>query len=379
MAQIMVVGGGFGGIVAAQSLRQAVGPTHDITLMAPTDRFDFRAAFPLVALGQVQPEAIQLSLAALCQKAGFRFVEARLERIDPERRMIHSAETSGSYDYLVLALGARFAYEKIPGLRDHGYSLETLDMALDLRRAIDAFRGGTFVAGVAPNSPCEGPALEMVFQFERALRRRGLRDRTTVHYITAKPVPFAAGGPVVQAFVADQLKNAEIHLHVNRHITEIGASHVTFAEGSPMESQLTFLIPAYAGPMALMGSGLNADGGFMAVDDHLRSPEYPNIYATGDMVQLAGPKMAHNAMRGAKVIAQNVAQALRTEPVSNPFAPEVLCIMEMGDQEAAYIEADTIFGGERSQVPLQGPVAAFMKEAFRDYFLQHQGDIEYIL
>lgn len=86
--------------MAAQSLRQAVGPTHDITLMAPSDRFDFRAAFPSVTLGQVQPEAIRLSLAALCQNAGIRFGEARLERIDPERRMIHSAETSWSYDYL---------------------------------------------------------------------------------------------------------------------------------------------------------------------------------------------------------------------------------------------------------------------------------------
>lgn len=235
------------------------------------------------------------------------------------------------------------------------------------------------MAGVAPDSPCEGPALEMVFQFEHSLHRRGLRDQSTIHYVTAKSVPFLAGGPVVQTFVADQLRDAGIYLHVNRHITEVAASHVGFAEGSPIPSQLTVLMPAYQGPSALVGSGLSADGGFMVVDDHLRSPRYPNIYATGDMVQMAGPKMAHNAMRGAKIIAENVAQALRTESVSHSFVPEVLCIMDMGDREAAYIEADTIFGGNRSQVPLQGPVAAFMKEAFRDYFLQREGNIEYIL
>lgn len=379
MAQIIVVGGGFGGIVAAQSLRNAVGPAHDITLMAPTERFDLRAAFPAVALGRLKPESIGLSLPALCQKAGIQFIPAQVEYIDPVERTIRSSETSWAYDYLVLAMGAHFAYEKISGFGAHGYSLETLDMALHLRQAIEAFRGGAFVAGVAPDSPCEGPALEMVFQFERSLRRRGLRDQSTIHYVTAKSVPFLAGGPVVQTFVADQLRDAGIYLHVNRHITEVAASHVGFAEGSPIPSQLTVLMPAYQGPSALVGSGLSADGGFMVVDDHLRSPRYPNIYATGDMVQMAGPKMAHNAMRGAKIIAENVAQALRTESVSHSFVPQVLCIMDMGDREAAYIEADTIFGGNRSQVPLQGPVAAFMKEAFRDYFLQREGNIEYIL
>jgi sulfide:quinone oxidoreductase len=278
-----------------------------------------------------------------------------------------------------MAMGAHFAYEKIPGFNDYGHSMQTIDMALKLREAISSFEGGNFVTGVAPNSPCEGPALEVLFQLDHYLREKGIRDQTEFHYFTAKAVAFAPGGPVVQDFVKELFKKHNIHLHVNVELSEIAENEVRFKDGLALESQLSFIMPAYEGPKALQGSGLEGEGGFVPVDEQLRSVHYSNVFATGDMIQMLGPKMGHNAMAGAKVIARNIAQELKINNANAIYRPEVLCVMEMGGDNAAYIEADTIWGGTRSKVPVTGPVAAFMKKAFKEYFVREQGNIDYIL
>ena len=94
---------------------------------------------------------------------------------------------------------------------------------------------------------------------------------------------------------------------------------------------------------------------------------------------MVGPKMGHIAMAGAKVIARNIAHELKVGNANALYTPEVLCVMEMGGDNAAYIEADKIWGGTRSKVPVTGPVAAFMKKSFKEYFVREQGNIDYIL
>jgi sulfide:quinone oxidoreductase len=160
MAKIIVAGGGFGGIVAAHSLRNELGDKHDITLISKLDKFYMRAAFPGVSFGNTNPEDIVLFLPELLSNRNIDFFAGDIERIDPKEQKIHTPEQIMDYDYLVLAMGAHFAYEKIPGFYDYGHSLQTIDMALQLRNAISSFNGGVFVSGVAANSPCEGPALE---------------------------------------------------------------------------------------------------------------------------------------------------------------------------------------------------------------------------
>jgi sulfide:quinone oxidoreductase len=179
--------------------------------------------------------------------------------------------------------------------------------------------------------------------------------------------------------VKDQLWKHGIHLHVNEELCEITENQLRFKGGKVLDSQLSFIMPAYEGPKALQGSGLGGEGGFMPVDSQLRSVHYPNVFATGDMIQMVGPKMGHNAMTGAKVIAKNIAHDLKVGSTGASYEPEVLCVMEMGGQNAAYIEADTIWGGTRSKVPVTGPVAAFMKKSFKEYFVREQGNIDYIL
>ncbi|MDF0727726.1 FAD-dependent oxidoreductase [Cytobacillus sp. S13-E01] len=379
MAKIIIAGGGFGGIVAAQSLRNELGNEHDILLISNLDKFYMRAAFPGVALGHINPEEIVLSLPELLHKRNIDFLAGEIEKVDPKEQKVYSSDQTIDYDYLVMAMGAHFAYEKIPGFKDYGHSLQTIDMALKLRKAISSFKGGTFVAGVAQNSPCEGPALEVLFQLDHYLREKGKRDQTEFHYFTAKPVAFAPGGPVVQDFVKEQFEKHNIHLHVNVELSEIAENEVRFKDGHALESQLSFIMPAYEGPKGLQGSGLVGEGGFVPVNEQLRSVHYPNVFATGDMIQMVGPKMGHNAMAGAKVIARNIAHELRVSNANALYTPEVLCVMEMGGDNAAYIEADTIWGGTRSKVPVTGPVAAFMKKSFKEYFVREQGNIDYIL
>lgn len=123
MAKIVIVGGGFGGIVAAHSLRQELGNEHEIKLISSQDKFYMRAAFPGVSFGHVEPEDIALSLPELLAAKEIDFLAGDIERVDPKEQKVYSAGQTIDYDFLVMAMGAHFAYEKIPGFKEYGHSL----------------------------------------------------------------------------------------------------------------------------------------------------------------------------------------------------------------------------------------------------------------
>src|ERR1051326_4362250 len=134
MARVLILGGGFGGVVAAEALSQQLGDEHHITLVSRSSRFLFYPALVRLAFGMCEPDDVSFDLRKTMLSRRVNFIEAEVERIDHEelKAIITHCEMDGSihYDYLIFALGRRLATEKVSGFFEHAHHLLDVEGAL---------------------------------------------------------------------------------------------------------------------------------------------------------------------------------------------------------------------------------------------------------
>lgn len=141
---ILILGGGIGGVVAANRLRKRLDRRHRIVLVDREPSFKLAASFLWVMTGDRKAEEISRPLARL-ERKGIDVVRGEVERIDPARREAVVDGRTLSGDHLVVALGAEFALDAVPGLLTAGHTFCTLDGAARLRDEVETLRTGSVV------------------------------------------------------------------------------------------------------------------------------------------------------------------------------------------------------------------------------------------
>ena len=171
MANILILGGGFGGLIAAEKLASAFGSEHQITLVSKSRKFIFYPALVQVAFGKFKPEDISFDLRRKLTDLRVRFVQGEVIRINSESRSVSVGKEDYtveiSYDYLVIAFGRSLATEKIPGFFEHAHHLLDVNAALKFGQAVKDFRGGRIVVGMCPGALLPVPACETAFALAR--------------------------------------------------------------------------------------------------------------------------------------------------------------------------------------------------------------------
>ncbi|MGZ8847798.1 MAG: FAD-dependent oxidoreductase, partial [Pyrinomonadaceae bacterium] len=151
MARVLILGGGFGGVVAAETLAQQLGDEHQITLVSRDSRFVFYPALVRLAFGKCEPDDVSFDLRRSMLNHRVNFIEAEVARIDPSehKAILAHGEVEGTvpYDYLVYALGRRLATERVTGFFEHGHHLLDVDGALRFGEAVRGLSEGRAVIG----------------------------------------------------------------------------------------------------------------------------------------------------------------------------------------------------------------------------------------
>jgi sulfide:quinone oxidoreductase len=385
----LVLGGGFGGIVTAHTLRNILGGEHDITLVNENSDFYLRAAFPRMAFqGEITPESIRLPLDRVLPGRGINFKKARVTAIYPESNAVETSEGGLRYDYLVIALGTHYATESIPGLREYSYSLWTVDEAQRLGAKLRNFTGGSFVTGAAVGSPCEEPTWESIMQMEYFVRSRGIRDKVELHHFTDKEQALQPVGPAGHRWGAETFPKLGIHVHTKAEVAQVTHDRVIFRDGREVQADIALVMAPYKGHSVIVEAGLGDEVSFISVDKTMRTRSYRNIFAIGDSVSIPKtPKMAHNAMRAGRVAATNVASEIMGTPGNWEFHNEIMCIIENGGNRGTYVRSNMPWGGNVSivmgahsdVVGLTAEEAIFIKKSFGEHFLATGGNINYIM
>ena len=196
--QIVVLGGGSGGVVAATKLARELGPRHDVLLVDRRPDHVFMPAFLFMMVGQREPEQITRRLRRL-EKRGVKVIQDEIAGIDPARQEVALSGGKIHYDYLIVSLGLETAPDTIPGYAEGAHHAWEMDAAMRTRRALESFDGGRVVVGV-PLGPyrCPPAPYEAQWLLDSYFKQRGIRDRVTIEYFTRDPEPAGdAHDPVV--------------------------------------------------------------------------------------------------------------------------------------------------------------------------------------
>ena len=132
MAKVLILGGGFGGVVAAERLAGLLSDEHQITLVSRSRNFVFYPALVRLAFRKCQKADVLFDLRHSMLSRRINFIEAEVAHVDPSERKVTIAhgEVQGTlpYDYLFFALGRRLATEKITGFYEHAHHLLNVDI-----------------------------------------------------------------------------------------------------------------------------------------------------------------------------------------------------------------------------------------------------------
>jgi sulfide:quinone oxidoreductase len=384
---VVVLGGGFAGLRALYRLHD-LGERAELVLVDARTTSLARPALPEVALAGKPVDHARFPLADAAARHGARFVNQAVERIEPERsRVVLEGGDELLFDALLVALGAHKDYDAVPGFRQSGYSVCDDTEAPRLADALERFEGGPVVIGSAKSiwgrrvevprlaAPCEGPVAEIMFMVDHELRRRGLRERSSIRVFSPGTVFFEDVGPKVHADVEPLVARQGIEVTTRKVLDHLSPGEVHFADGSTWDSALSIVLPPYGGsPVVRASPGLGDEQGFVPTDTTMRHLDFEHVYAAGDGASLSMPKLGHIAVMEADVAAAAIRRELTGTGDIPAHRPEVFCIANRGRHDATLIYSDTLYGGT-TDLTVDGVAAHLMKWSFDSYYFHTKGHL----
>ena len=344
MTHVLVIGGGFGGLVAAERLARRLADEHQVTLVSRGGRFLFYPALVRLAFGKCEPDDISFDLREALAERGVRFVQAELARVEPSERYVISAhgdvEGRIPYDYLVFALGRRLATEQVPGFFEHARHLLTVESALRFGEAVREFREGHAVLGYCPGSRLAVPVYESALALARRMEEEGRRGQTRITVITPEPPGEPMEGEEIRGPLRDALDAHQVALWPDFPVERVTADRVHTGNGPGLRYDLLMLIPPFRGPGALTRTGLTDEEGYVRVDGSMRVEGVERMYAVGDCVSLPGPKMGHMAVSQAEVAAANLADEIEGREPSAVYDHEIRLVIDEGGHSSIYFRKE---------------------------------------
>jgi sulfide:quinone oxidoreductase len=406
MSTIVVLGGGIGGLSAAFELKDALGNDHEIVLVSDQPHFEFTPSNPWVAVKWRKPEAIRLDLDELLSRHGIRFVGKAAVKVQPESHNILLQDDEVlPYNTLVIASGPRLAFDEIPGLGPHGgytHSVCKTDHASMIADGFEKFceNPGPVVIGAAQGASCYGPAYEYTFIIETELRKRKIRDRVPMVFVTPEPYIGHLGLDGVgdtKSMLESEMRERHIKWYTNSRIDEVEKGKIRITEvnddGSDKAShQIEFahsmILPAFTGIEAVMGvEGLSNPRGFIIVDEHQRNPTYPDIYAVGVCVAIPPvgasplpvgvPKTGYMIESMVTATVQNIHEVLAGQDPTHTATWNAFCLADFGDRGVAFMALPQI-PPRNTNWSGSGKWVHWAKIGFEKYYLRkiRQGRVE---
>lgn len=343
MAKILILGGGFGGVIAAEHLAKRLSDEHQITLISRSKNFVFYPALVRLAFGKCDPKDVSFDLRDAMLRRRVNFVEAEVAHFDPLQKEITIAhgEVHGRvpYDYLIFALGRRLAIERISGFFEHAHHLLNVDKAIKFGKAISDFHEGHAVIGLCEGARLPVPVYETAFALARRLEERGERERVKITVVTPAG-PDSELGEQAGAALTKALAAHQIELLPDFPIETITRNRVFTKHGDKLDFNLLMLLPPFRGSSAANYTGSTDCLNYLLVDRAMRVVGHKGLYAVGDCVNFDGPKMGHMAVRQGEVAAANLlAEIEGREPLAR-YSHELKLIIEEPGANSIYLQKE---------------------------------------
>jgi sulfide:quinone oxidoreductase len=397
MAHIVILGAGIGGMPMAYEMRELARPEDRVTVISNNPKFHFVPSNPWVAVNWRKRDDIELDVEPLLAKRKINFIGVAAKRVHPEHNQIELENGRVvDYDYLVIATGPKLAFDEVEGLGPNGHtqSICHVDHAVKAEQAWAKFveAPGPVVVGAVQGASCYGPAYEFAFIMDTDLRKRKLRDKTPMTFVTAEPYIGHLGLGGVgdsKGLLESAMRERHIKWICNAKVTKVEAGKMYVTEhdeaGQPkkehvLEHKYSMMLPAFKGIDAVFGvEGLANPRGFILIDEHQRNPRFKNIYAVGVCVAIppveptpvpvGAPKTGYMIESMVKATAHNIRENLAGLGPTHKATWNAVCLADFGDTGVAFVALPQIpprnvnwFG--------EGKWVHLAKVAFEKYFMR---------
>lgn len=380
--QILVLGGGYGGLLSALSARKYLGATEAaITLVNRDNSHQIITELHRLAAGTLKEKAVALPLDKLLRGKNVNLKIGTVSKIDlPEKKVTLADGTALSYDLLVVALGSETAFFGIPGLKENSFVLKSVGDANRLRAHVEKEiqeysktknkANATFVIGGGGLT-----GVELVGEFADTIPpicRKYAVDPQDISLYCVEAMP-----TILPGFSADLVERATTSLQARGvtfltglPITEVKPGTVSLKDGSSLQTNTIVWTGGVQGNTVVAESGLDVNRGRATVNAYLQSTSNPDVFLAGDSAVVMGPE-------------------------GRPYPPTAQISWQMGEtvgynmfaylKNSALQEFDPVFSGTlaslgrkdaigtigEKQIRLKGTPASLMKEASNMRYLSH--------
>ncbi len=398
MAHIVVLGASTGGLPAAYDVRAALGKEHEVTVVNISDHFSFVPSNPWVGVGWRSREDISFPLEPYLSKKGINFVGKKCTEIKPDDNTLVLADgETVQYDYLIIATGPKLAFEEVEGTGpENGFtqSVCTVDHAEkaygNWKEFVD--EPGPIVVGAVQGASCFGPAYEYAFIMDTDLRRRRIRDKVPMTFVTSEPYIGHLGLGGVgdsKGMLESELRNHHIKWICNAKVTKVEEGKMHVAEHDQngevvKEHELPFkysmMLPAFKGvdAVAAVGEDLVNPRGFVKVNEFQHNSKWKNIYSVGvgiaippveaTPVATGTPKTGYMIESMVTATVHNIQNELAGKEPDQKGTWNAICLADLGDTGVAFVAMPQIPPRNVSWMK-KGKWVHMAKVAFEKYFI----------
>ena len=340
-ARVVVLGGGVGGTLVANLLKKELRGNAGVTVVDGTGMHLYQPGFLYVALDQANALWLTRDERTLLRK-DVELIVDQATSIDAAAQTVTLARGGAlPYDYLVLATGSRLDRDAVPGY-DGSHDFYSLDGALRLREELRRFKGGRVLVGVAGIPyKCPPAPVEFVLMLDEYLRKRGLRERSSVTLLS--PLNRAFTIESASKLVQPLFDRRGIGLQTFFNVESVDARKGTVSslEGEEREYDLLVLVPPHRGAKVIESSGLGDNGGWIPTDrETLQHKAKERIFALGDATDLPISKSGSTAHFEAPVVASRIASLVHGTAPKTAYAGRVMCFLETGGGRATSLRFD---------------------------------------
>ncbi len=399
MAHIVILGAGTGGMPAAYEMKELLGNDHEVTVVNERDYFQFVPSNPWVAVGWRNRSDITFPIAPYLEKKNIKFIPSRCTKLDAAGSTLELENgQSLKYDYLVIATGPKLFFAEVEGAGPHGgYTNSVCDVnhaekAYTDYQALLAKGSGHIIVGAMPFASCFGPAYEFAFILDADLRKRGIRNKFKMTYVSSEPYVGHLGLGGVgdsKGMLESEFRMHDIKWIINAKTTKVEAGKMYVSEINAKgevetEHQIAFdfamMLPAFKGVDVVAAvEGLCNPRGFVIVDELHRNPKYKNIYSAGVCIAIppveatpvptGAPKTGYMIESMVTSLVHNIADELAGKEPHTTGTWNAICLADMGDTGAAFVALPQIPPRNVAWFK-KGKWVHMAKIAFEKYFIR---------
>ncbi len=346
MKNMLILGAGSAGTIMSNHLRKKLNLEEwTITIVDKDEVHYYQPGFLFLPFDTYSEKDVKKPKTKFIHKS-VNYIQSDIDFINADTNKVRLLNgTELIYDILIIATGSELAPQETEGLlgalwRKDIFDFYTFGGAVALRNKLRKWKGGDLVVHVTEMPiKCPVAPLEFAFLADDFFRKKGIRDKVSITYVT--PVSGAFTKPKASKKLSYLLEEKGIKVVPDFCIERVDNDRkmiIDYAE-TEVKFDLLVTVPTNMGSQVIAESGLGDDLNFIPTDKHtLQSKAHKNVFVIGDAADLPTSKAGSVAHFEAEILTHNIQKYINGEEMDGRFDGHANCFVETGNEKALLID-----------------------------------------